>query len=361
MKEYPVVKDPDSISSPGLWVDKAALQRNLAQMISDIGGESHIDRLRPHVKTHKMTEVIKLQVTAGILKCKAATPAEAKMAAEGGARDILIAHQLVGPKIAQVARLMVDFPEVTFSTVTDDVSAFSSLASQLEGIGIWIDVDCGMHRSGIEFGAGLDKLRDKIESTDGVEFRGLHVYDGHLHDPSLESRRADALAIIESVREYLASRKGTTVVGGGTPTFGIWAGETEWECSPGTTVFWDCGYGENYPDLEYEVAAGLITRVISKPGVNQICLDLGHKSISAEMELSRRVFFPQITDYKLVGQSEEHLVLEVPDASEFEVGDVFTAIPRHVCPTVALHAYASILENGIPTGEIWKVTSRDRL
>jgi D-serine deaminase-like pyridoxal phosphate-dependent protein len=151
------------------------------------------------------------------------------------------------------------------------------------------------------------------------------------------------------------------VVGGGSPTFGIWAGKTNWECSPGTTLFWDCGYGEKFPDLRYEVAAGLITRVISKPGINRLCLDLGHKSVAAEMPLALRCLFPEIPEAIFCSHSEEHLVIEVPDASIYQIGDTFTAIPRHICPTVALHAFATIVENGVPTGETWKVVARDRL
>ena len=308
-----------------------------------------------------MREVIEMQVASGITKCKAATPREAEIAAQGGALDILLAHQPVGPKIEQLAEIIHNHPLAKFSVIVDDPDALDTITEKITHLDVWIDVDCGMHRSGIAFGEGFDALREKIESSESITFRGLHVYDGHLHDPSLETRRAQAGEIINAVREYLAGHEDVpSVVGGGSPTFGIWATETEWECSPGTTLLWDCGYGDNFPDLKYEVAAGLVTRVISKPGENQICLDLGHKSVAAEMPLEKRAFLPAIPDAILVGQSEEHLVVKVPDSGKFLVGQSFTAIPRHVCPTVALHARAHIYENGQPTGETWIVAARDR-
>ncbi len=365
MPVYPIISNPEAVSSPGLWLDRLALKRNIDQMVSDVGGPAHLKRLRPHVKTHKMREVVALQVSSGITKCKASTPSEAKMAAEGGATDILIAHQLVGPKIQQVRGLIDNFPEVHFSVITDNNEALSSLTSELASPGrpltVWIDDDCGMHRSGIEFGPELDALRETIEGHKSLKFGGLHVYDGHLHAPSLEDRTAAAGQIISAIRDYHSSKGSTPVVGGGSPTFGIWATETDWECSPGTTLLWDCGYGDKFPDLRYEVAAGLITRVISKPGINRLCLDLGHKSVAAEMALPLRAIFPEIPNAVISSQSEEHLVIEVPDSSIYHIGDTFTAIPRHICPTVALHAYAAIVENGKPTGETWKVVARDRL
>lgn len=360
----PDLQDKESISTPGLWVDKAAVQRNISQMIQDVGGKSGIDRLRPHIKTHKMVEIVAMQVAAGIEKCKAATPMEAKIAAMGGATDILLAHQPVGSKIEQLALLIDEYPGAKFSCIVDDPKALDQVCTSFGNpdrpFSIWIDVDCGMHRSGIEMGENLDILRQTIESRKGVLFGGLHVYDGHIHNPSLAERREAALAIISSVRDYTDLHNDTTVVGGGTPTFGIWTNESDWECSPGTTIFWDCGYGENYPDLKYEVAAGLVTRVISKPGANRVCVDLGHKSVAAEMPLDQRVIFPAIPNAKAISQSEEHLVLQVSDSSKLEVGDAFVAIPRHICPTVALHSYATVLENGCHTGERWKVAARDR-
>lgn len=364
MIAYPTI-DTGGVASPGLWVDRAAVQRNIDQMIEDVGGTEQIDRLRPHMKTHKMGEVISMQVASGIFKCKAATPMEALVAARNGISDVLLAHQPVGEKIEWLNELIETFPDIQFGTIVDHDEGLEAISRVLANpdrvLSLWIDVDCGMHRSGIPFGEGLDRLRERIETTPGVRFAGLHVYDGHLHDPSLEIRQAEAGAIIATVEDYISSHDVPAIVGGGTPTFPVWAQKGRWECSPGTTFFWDCGYGEIYPDLRYEIAAGLVTRVISKPGSDLVCFDLGHKSVAAEMPLERRLVFPAIPEFELAGQSEEHLVVRVPDSSQFVMGEPFVAIPRHICPTVALHAVAVVLENGEATGETWEVAARNRV
>jgi D-serine deaminase-like pyridoxal phosphate-dependent protein len=223
-----------------------------------------------------------------------------------------------------------------------------------------IDVDSGMHRTGIAMGPALDQLRDQIESTSGVRYAGLHIYDGHLHDPSLEQRQAKVEAIIAVVREYQRRRPSPNIVGGGSPTFASWAQSTPWECSPGTPVFWDVGYGTSFPDLEFSVAIALVTRVISKPSDDRVCLDLGYKSVAAEMPLEKRVLIPSIPDAVLLGQSEEHLMVGTSQADSMSLGQVMLAFPRHVCPTIALHGYATVVRAGKVTSEQWLVDARGR-
>jgi len=95
------------------------------------------------------------------------------------------------------------------------------------------------------------------------------------------------------------------------------------------------------------------------PSANRICLDLGHKSVAAENEISKRIFFLNTEGLKPVGQSEEHLVMEASENHSYKVGDIFYGLPYHVCPTVALYERVYTIENGNVTGE-WKNAARDR-
>jgi D-serine deaminase-like pyridoxal phosphate-dependent protein len=149
------------------------------------------------------------------------------------------------------------------------------------------------------------------------------------------------------------------LVAGGTPTFPIHAQRPEVECSPGTCVLWDFGYAQKLPDLDFLPAALLLTRVISKPGANRICLDLGHKAVAAENPPPRVQLFG-LPDVSFTNHSEEHLVVETARAGEFAVGDCLYAIPRHICPTVALHADAVVIQQGQATAR-WKIAARNRL
>ena len=184
----------------------------------------------------------------------------------------------------------------------------------------------------------------------------------HQPDP-VERKEAHAVAI-ESWSDLLKSLQDhnlapSTIVVGGSPTFGLFAQMDNWQCSPGTTLFWDAGYGHAFPDLEFDVAAMLLTRVISKPA-GRLCLDLGHKSVAAEKPIGNRAWFPDLPEAKPFLQSEEHFVLDAPNAGDFAVGDALLAVPWHVCPTVALHSHAYLVRDGRVTGETWQVAARNR-
>ena len=121
----------DKINSPGLLVDPDRVARNVQRMIEIVGGTDSVARLRPHVKTHKMPAAIRLQMDAGIDRFKTATLSEAEMVAMEGAADVLLAHQVVGPKIDCLISLMERFPNTRFSTIVDDEGVVEAIGQRL--------------------------------------------------------------------------------------------------------------------------------------------------------------------------------------------------------------------------------------
>jgi D-serine deaminase-like pyridoxal phosphate-dependent protein len=170
-----------------------------------------------------------------------------------------------------------------------------------------------------------------------------------------------AFALVEALRDQLVSLglPLANYIASGTPTFGIHARRGSYECSPGTCVLWDWGYGTKHPDLEFLHAALVLSRVISKPAEGRLTCDLGHKSIASENP-HPRVQFLNLPEARAVMHSEEHLVLETPRAREFQVGDALYGVPWHICPTVALHSYANVVREGRATGT-WRVAGRERI
>jgi D-serine deaminase-like pyridoxal phosphate-dependent protein len=148
------------------------------------------------------------------------------------------------------------------------------------------------------------------------------------------------------------------LVAGGTPTFPIHAAKKNTICSPGTTVLWDYTSQERFPDLTFEYAALVITRIISRIGSKLITLDLGHKAVAAESPLPRVKFLnhPEIIP---ISQSEEHMVAEVPDNNNYQLGDVFYGVPCHICPTCALY-HEAVVVNEYKWTDNWNVMARDR-
>ncbi|MCP5541947.1 MAG: D-TA family PLP-dependent enzyme [Akkermansiaceae bacterium] len=367
------VENADEIASPALLVWPDRVQHNIDVMIAQTGGDPA--RLRPHVKTHKLGEVVRMQRESGIDKFKCATVAEAEMCAQAGAGDVLLAYQPVGPNIGRMLELSRKYPDTSFAALVDDAENLDRIAAVFSAAGaslrVFADIDCGMGRTGIAPGDAAVALCRRAVDTAGVDFAGLHVYDGHIHDPDVKKRGERFEAALGLVAPFLArlDEAGVSVpliVGGGSPTFPWHAeaigrfGTIPYECSPGTTLLWDAGYTTKHPDLDFAVADVLLARIISKPGENRLCVDLGHKAVSGENPIENRVRFPDLPDARPVMQSEEHLVLETPEASRFAVGDVLYGVPWHVCPTVALHQEAVVIRDGRATGERWKISARDR-
>jgi D-serine deaminase-like pyridoxal phosphate-dependent protein len=130
------------------------------------------------------------------------------------------------------------------------------------------------------------------------------------------------------------------------------------DVSPGTLLLWDYGYSSSFSDMDFLHAAVLMMRVISKPANDLVCIDLGHKAISAEMP-HPRVHFLNLENYSILNQSEEHLVLRIHGTNNLEIGKVLYGIPYHICPTVDRYDSVTVVKNGLAT-EKWDVEARKR-
>ena len=358
----------NDLLSPALLVYPKLIEQNLDAMIRVAGSPQ---RLRPHCKTHKMREVVAMQLARGITKHKCATLMEAEMLADCGVQDILLAYNVVGPNIGRVVRLLERWPNVKFACTGDYLPAVQALGAAVSAIGqtvaVLLDVDVGMHRTGTTPGPEAVELYRAFAREPGIKPGGLHCYDGHNHQHELVDRRAAAREVWRigsGLRDELEKNDLPVprIVCGGTPTFPAFAEieDRALELSPGTIILHDTGYGGSFPDLPFVPAAKLLTRVISRPAPDRVTFDLGHKAIAADPPAGKRVFFPDLPDAKAVLHNEEHLVLETPLAARYQPGDVLLAIPTHICPTCALHKEAYAVEGDEVVGT-WRVASRDRL
>jgi len=363
------IDDTSAVLSPGLLFYKDIIQGNIESCLRIAGSP---DRLRPHVKTHKTREIVRLQLAAGITKHKCATVAEAEMLASCGVSDVLLAYNLVGPNCARLARLLRAFPATRFSVLADHPRGLEMLSAAMREAGqtvdVLVDIDVGQQRTGIAPGPAAAMLYAQIERMPGLRPGGLHVYDGHNRQESVEEREAAVKAQLGPVLELRQrlDKLGLPVprlVLGGTPTFPIHARlqEPGVECSPGTFVLHDGGYSSHFVDLAgFTPAALLLTRVISRPTPQRITLDLGTKALASDPPAGQRCVLLNVSDYKPVLQNEEHLVIETPHAERFGLGDEVFAIPTHVCPTCALHKQAYVVEGG-RVRESWEIVARDRV
>ncbi len=364
-KKWFEVDNAYEIDSPALLIYPGRVKANIQTAIKMTGD---INRLRPHVKTHKCAEVVKLMMDAGIYKFKCATIAEAEMLGINKAKDVLLAYQPVGPKLKRFIELIKKYPHTQFSCLTDNLLSAAEQSKAFSGaalkVPVYIDLNAGMNRTGISTGDDALKLYAACSTAAGIIIKGLHAYDGHIRDIEflIKKKKCDeAFSIVDGLAIKIESMglPKPVIIAGGSPTFSVHCKREGTECSPGTFIYWDKGYAVICPEQEFIPAAVLLTRVVSLPGTGKICTDLGHKSVAAENEITKRVFFPESELLVAIAQSEEHLVLENKTNDQFKPGDILYGIPWHICPTVALYESISIVENGKAVA-IWKNIARDR-
>ncbi|MFO0917252.1 MAG: D-TA family PLP-dependent enzyme [Planctomycetaceae bacterium] len=364
--DYEIV-DTSAMLSPSLVVFREILHRNLKTMIR-IAGD--VNRLRPHCKTHKMVAVTKIELLLGITKHKCATFAEAEMLADAGVKDIFLAYNLVGPNIARAVAFLRKYPDVEFFVTADDPAMIDALSRAMSAgglsIGVLLDCDSGQHRTGVAEPQRAVEVYRRIAGSPGIRPAGIHLYDGQNHQRDFAERTSAVLhgwKFACELRDRFQQQGWAVpkIVCGGTGSFPVFAQLTDpaIELSPGTCVFHDCGYGSAFPEMDFHPAALMFTRVVSRPTPDRITCDLGYKAVASDPPKGQRVEFPDLPDAEQVLQNEEHLVLQTPAAGRFQAGDGLLAIPRHICPTSALHQWAYVVSAG-KIVDRWPVTSRDR-
>lgn len=361
-------QEETELSSPQLIVDRALLSKNIEHAIHIANGAEH---LWPHVKTYKAGQIIRLMVSHGITRFKCATISEAEMAASFGGKHILLAYPLVGPNISRFLQLTLAFPDVTFYAIGDNLQQLKVLDSVAydfnRSIPVLIDVNMGMNRTGVSLSTLRDFYED-VSKLSSLSLCGLHCYDGHRTEMNFSQRREAAKPQFEQIMEIrsLLNSNGhhcNILVMGGTPSFPCYASfhVPDLFFSPGTLFLNDYGYASKYPDLTFDIAAAVMTRVISLPSPGCFTLDLGYKGIASDPEGIRGILsnFPHAHP---LFQSEEHWVFSMDEGFEHscpKIGDILYIIPTHICPTSALYSHMNVIENGQLVAK-WKIHARNR-
>jgi D-serine deaminase-like pyridoxal phosphate-dependent protein len=364
MAEWFEIADADMVDTPALVVYPDRVRHNLALLATQI---DDLGRLRPHIKTHKSREAVLLTLAAGITKFKCATIAEAELLGSCQAPDVLLAYQPVGPRARRLLALMEMYPRTRFSCLLDDYGAARQLSALAEAVHllvpVFIDLNVGMNRSGLAPAAAL-AFYQQCQDLPNLDVVGLHVYDGHIHDEDLAVRTERCHQAFAPVSALVAQLQdlgfAPVIVAGGTPTFPVHAARPGVECSPGTFIYWDGGYGRAFAEQPFLPAALVLCRVVSQPTATTLCVDLGHKAIASESSLDKRITFLNAPELQPIGHSEEHLVVAAGPDHGYRVGDVLYGLPHHICPTVALYAQATAIENHHLAGT-WSTVARDRI
>ncbi len=361
--------EAESITTPALLVYPEIVDANISAMIRILGGDS--GRWRPHIKTSKLELVMRRLVEHGVVNFKCATTLELITACSAGARDILIAYPVVGANARRVGEIVTEHPDIRFSVLVENTEQ----ADVWKGchIGIFIDINPGMNRTGIEQSNDREILALANYVTGlGLSLVGLHYYDGHTGGIELAERDTVAHAGYDRLMEIVslleaAGHHFPELITAGTPSlpcalsYAPFRGKAfVHRVSPGTIVYSDYTSLAQLP-REYGLrpAALVLSTIVSHPKDSIFTCDAGHKAVSADAGVPTCAVVGH-TDWNPLKPSEEHLPIEIPaGAAPPGIGDLVYLLPRHVCPTVNNFNDAVLVANG-HLKELAKVTARGR-
>ena len=195
--DWYLIDEVNQLDSPALAFYQERMTANIEKLKQSIGD---INRLRPHVKTHKTIEITQQLLAAGITKFKCATIAEAEMLAISKAPYVLLAYQPTGPKIDRFIQLIKTYPETSFSCLIDNELSLKSIGRAALAAGVvvhlFMDLNVGMNRTGIHPEDKALELYEAAIAEKGVEILGLHAYDGHIHDADYTIRENKAAGVL---------------------------------------------------------------------------------------------------------------------------------------------------------------------
>ena len=363
------VSNIEDVLTPALMVYPEIISSNIAKTLHLLDGDAN--RWRVHVKTAKLEYALHMMAERGVLNFKCATTLELLVACRSGAKDVLVAYPMVGANARRVSEIADAYPHVRISILAEN----DDQVRQWQGtrVGVFLDINPGMNRTGIEQrdGAEVARLARAVMDAD-LEFRGLHYYDGQYGGLEEHERTAAAHAGYENLLKVVSevARSGVSVpevITAGTPTLpcslayeGFRGQKFVHRVSPGTIAYNDATSLAQLP-AEYGLrpAVLVLTRVVSRPRTGVITCDAGHKAVSADAGVPTCVVVgpPQLTP---LSPSEEHLPMAVAgDGAGPEVGEALYLLPRHVCPTVNNFDWALLVRNG-NVEAVEKVTARGR-
>jgi D-serine deaminase-like pyridoxal phosphate-dependent protein len=335
---------PD-LPTPAILIDGHIVRRNIEKMARY--AKRHNLRLRPHTKTHKSTMVAQMQLEQGAAGLTVAKAGEAEVMAEV-AEDLLVAYPVADARrcaaLAALARKRTVRVAVDSATAVDALSAAASSAGST--IGILVDLDVGLHRTGVQTPDESLALAGHAADSPNVRLDGLFFYPGHIGGiPENQGKGLQKVDMLLAQALSLWKLKGLEakiVSGGSTPTaFQSHLVPHATEIRPGTYVYHDMnGVHGGYATLD-DCAARVVATVVSTAVPGQFVVDAGSKALTQDRcgpapdsGFGHVVEFP---DAKVVKLTEEHGVVGLSqDRSRAAVGQKVTIIPNHICPCINL-------------------------
>jgi D-serine deaminase-like pyridoxal phosphate-dependent protein len=363
---YPIA-EPAALLTPVMLLFEDLVDHNIRSVCQMANGG---ENLFTHVKTHKSEAIVRKQIAMGIDSFKCATLTELEMVMRAGARRAILAYpQTQDCKVARLLDVVASHPDAWIATIASAHQHLEMLgrgaARRRQRLRVMLDLDTGMHRTGIGMDRVALEIYQEIDRHTFLEVAGLHMYDGQDVCRDAGGRAAAAQRHIESLRRFrlrleAAGMAVPFVVGGGAYSFEYYARTEGMHGSPGTFVYWDARCRRDMPEMPFRCAALILTQVVDRhPERATITTDLGYKSICSDQPMGERASLCGHEAAELVMHNEEYGVFrmrgELPG-----IGDYLLAIPGHIGPTSVRYPGAHVIDSAGRVVDYFPHSARDR-
>jgi D-serine deaminase-like pyridoxal phosphate-dependent protein len=371
---HPLYKGPQpgerigELDTPTLLVDLDRLEKNIRDWQAAIS--RHSVKFRPHVKTHKVPQIARMQMSAGACGIICSKISEAEPFAAAGITDICIAYPVFGePKWQRIAAMAAGGVRVTVNCDNEAAARGLSRAASAAGtsLNLQIDLDTGMHRGGIPAAdiAAIERLARTIMALPNLEFDGITTFRSLSHEGSHSAEEAgheEGRIMVEIAKRL---RNGglevREITAGSTPT-GKYVAEVPGitESRAGTYVFNDL-MQLAHGSTEEQIALTVLCTVVSYNSPGMLTVDGGSKTFSGDMPRAASTSAPTIArafDRNIYVErlSEEHGVARLEGAGA-QLGEKIRFVPYHVCTCVNLSDHLAGFR-GERVETVWPVAAR---
>lgn len=356
------------LDTPAVLIDLDLLERNLRRAQDYL--TSHGIKFRPHIKTHKIPQIARMQVEFGASGLTCAKIGEAEVMADAGIEDLFIAYPIWGEQKLERLMALAQRCRLTVAFDTPEVAEGIARAAQKSGqeIRALVEIDTGTGRCGVAPGEQMLSLCRKVEDLAGLKFAGLMTYQGYVGGTTAqrEALMKEENERLEEVLDDLrkASLECEEVSGGTSPSLYLSHHlPAVTENRSGTYVFNDRNMVASQAVAWGECAMTLAVTVVSDAVPGQIIIDGGSKTFSGDRCSAWEGFGRVVEDPDLLflKMNEEHgFVRRNGSTKTHSVGERLHVIPNHVCPAMNMHNEAWVHRNG-EVIDRWEIAARGKV
>jgi D-serine deaminase-like pyridoxal phosphate-dependent protein len=346
------------LDTPSVLIDLDVMEHNLRSF--QLYCDRHTLRNRPHIKTHKIPQLARLQVDLGAVGITCQKLGEAEVMADAGIDDIFVPYNLLGShKLARAAQLA---SRIRLSVTCDTLAVAEGLSEAMHHRGLEIsalvECDTGMGRCGVQSPGAALSLAQAMDRLPGLRFAGLMTY------PSTHQLAKTTAFLAETMDLCRRAGLDVSVVSSG-GTVDMWRahevrGVTEHR--PGTYIYNDRYIVASGAAAMENCAMHILVTVVSRPTKNRAIVDAGSKTLSSDtLGLDGYGHIVEYPDAKIATLNEEHGYVEVAgDGTTPVLGERLQIVPNHACVVSNLHERV-IGVRGDRVEVTWAVSARGKV